>query len=374
MAQPGDIIEFTEGTFKFDGTLSIDGIQDVTVRGQGMDKTILNFASIKTGKGAEGMKVKANNFVLEDLTLEDSPGDAIKLQDCKGLTIRRVKTWWTGGPDTKNGAYGLYPVLSEDVLIEDCVAEGASDAGIYVGQSTRVIVRNCTAEKNVAGIEIENCIQADVYDNNAKNNTGGILVFSLPGLTIKNGSQCRVYKNQITHNNHPNFAKEGAIVSTVPSGTGLMIMANDQVEVFENNFDKNDGAQCLIVSFLIAQRKYDDKEYDPFPEAISIHDNQFANGGTNAQGEHLKMFTEATQQRLPDIVFDGLVNPKKFADGKLKGDSGLAIYDNGQATFANLDLPSVMAGKSPNISLDSSSYSAKLPSVKAVELKTLKTN
>ena len=261
-------------------------------------------------------------------------------------------------------------MLSEDVLIEDCIAEGASDAGIYVGQSTRVIVRNCTAEQNVAGIEIENCVQADVYNNVARNNTGGILVFSLPGLTLKNGNQCRVFDNQILENNHDNFAKKGAIVSTVPPGTGLMIMANDQVEVFKNRFDKNEGAQCLIASFLIAQRKYDDDAYDPYPEAISIHDNVFSNGGTKARGEHLQMFTEATKQRLPDIVFDGLINLEKFTDGVLEGDSGLSILNNGQASFVNLDLASVMAGKSPDINMDTSVYSAKLPKVKAVELKT----
>ncbi len=239
LAEPGDVIEFASGKFEFDGTLSVDGVENVTVRGQGMEQTILNFAQMKAGKGGEGMKVKADDFTIENLTIEDTPGDAIKLQDCNGLTMRRVRTWWSGGPNTDNGAYGLYPVLSKHVLIEYCVAEGASDAGIYVGQSQGVIVRHCQAERNVAGIEIENCIGADVYNNVANNNTGGILVFSLPGLTIKNGADCRVFDNEIASNNHENFAKEGAMVSTVPPGTGLMIMANDRVEAFENKFTDN---------------------------------------------------------------------------------------------------------------------------------------
>ena len=124
-----------------------------------------------------------------------------------------------------------------------------------------------------AGIEIENCIGADVYDNISKNNTGGILVFSLPGLTIKNGADCRVFNNTITANNHENFAKEGAMVATVPSGTGLMIMANDRVEASGNTFDGNDGAGCLIVSFLTTQRQFDDAQYDPYPES-NLHKKQ----------------------------------------------------------------------------------------------------
>ena len=147
LAEPGDIIEFAEGKFEFDGTLSLDGVEDVTIRGKGMEQTILNFAKFKDGKGGEGVKVKADRFTIEDLTIEDTPGDAIKLQDCNGLTMRRVRTWWTNGPSSENGAYGLYPVLSNNVLIENCVAHCASDAGIYVGQSKQVIVRNCIHSK-----------------------------------------------------------------------------------------------------------------------------------------------------------------------------------------------------------------------------------
>ena len=33
-----------------------------------------------------------------------------------------LKTEWTGGPKSTNGAYGFYPVESEDVLIDGCVA------------------------------------------------------------------------------------------------------------------------------------------------------------------------------------------------------------------------------------------------------------
>src|SRR6185369_12957100 len=83
---------------------------------------------------------------------------------------------------------------------------GASDAGIYVGQSTQIVLRDNRAEMNVAGIEIENSTYADVYNNTATNNTGGILVFNLPGLPVKDGRKTRVYSNHIHDNNTDNFA------------------------------------------------------------------------------------------------------------------------------------------------------------------------
>lgn len=369
LAEPGDVIEFGEGRFDFDATLSLDGVADVVIRGQGIDKTVLSFAKQRAAAGGEGLKItKANRFLIENLTLEDSPGDAIKLQECEGLTIRRVRTNWTQGPDEANGAYGLYPVLSTNVLIEDCLAECASDAGIYVGQSQHVIVRRCRAERNVAGIEIENCLHADVYDNVATDNTGGILVFSLPGLTLKNGSDCRVFANRIERNNHPNFAKEGAMVATVPPGSGLMVMANDRVEVFENTFRDNEGAHCLIASFLVTQRKFDDPEYDPFPEAIHIHRNTFEGGGTDPQGEFFAGYTAAAGLPLPAIVVDGIFDPAKLVDGRLPEGSQIAVLDNSGAAFVNLDLGSLFAGGEPVASTDLAAFSQPLPPVAAVTI------
>src|SRR3546814_12036407 len=111
----------------------------------------------------------------------------------------------------------LYPVQTRNVLIEDSVVIGASDAGIYVGQSQDVVVRRNRAEKNVAGIEIENCIGADVYDNVTTGNTGGILVFNMPDLP-QPGHTTRVFNNRIVANNTDNFGRPGTAVAEVPAG------------------------------------------------------------------------------------------------------------------------------------------------------------
>ncbi|MEZ4902094.1 MAG: hypothetical protein R2822_10230 [Spirosomataceae bacterium] len=44
-----------------------------------------------------------------------------------------------------------------------------------MGQSENIIVRNCYAHENVAGIEIENSDDAEVYKNRAINNTTGLV-------------------------------------------------------------------------------------------------------------------------------------------------------------------------------------------------------
>ena len=194
----------------------------------------------------------------------------------------RSRAEWTGGPLTTNGAYGVYPVESKNVLIDGVTVSGASDAGIYVGQSDNIIVRNSTAEYNVAGIEIENSTNADVHDNVATHNAGGILVFDLPDLPKKGGHSTRVFNNQIVENDTQNFAPPGNIVAGVPTGTGVLLMANRNVHVFGNTFDKNQTTHVMIVSYTNEIK--DDAEYNPLPRDFVIRDNTYGEGGNDPQG------------------------------------------------------------------------------------------
>ena len=158
-AIPGDVIEFGQGTFRFTRQIDI-ATDNISLRGQGAEKSVLSFTN--QSSGGQGIEVVGDNFVIEGLAIENTAGNAIKVLGSKNGTFRDVRPEWTGPAKSTNGAYGLYPVQCENVLMDSCVAIGASDSGIYVGQSKQVIVRNCRAERNVAGIEIENTINADV--------------------------------------------------------------------------------------------------------------------------------------------------------------------------------------------------------------------
>ena len=270
---PGDTLRLSKGTYYFEDGLSLD-VDNVIIEGAGMNETILNFS--KQASGAQGLLVTSNKVTLKGFSVEDAKGDAIKVIGAKGIYMINVKTEWTGGPKSSNGAYGFYPVESSDVLIDGCVAIGASDAGIYVGQSKNIIVRNSTAQYNVAGIEIENSYYADVYDNLASHNTAGILVFDLPDLPQQGGHHVRVFKNKSIDNDTDNFAPEGNIVGEVPRGTGVIIQANSDVEVFDNDIGGNGTVNLAIVTY-----GYDteDEDYYPHPKSIQVHDNRFGKSG-----------------------------------------------------------------------------------------------
>ncbi len=338
-AQPGDVIEIPAGVFSFDRSLSLT-VDGVTIRGAGMDETVLSFANQTSG--AEGLLVTASDFTIEDLAIEDTRGDALKVNEGENIIIRRVRTEWTNGPDTDNGAYGIYPVQTVNTLIEDAVAIGASDAGIYVGQSRNVIVRNSRAEYNVAGIEIENTIGADVYGNVATNNTGGILVFNMPNLP-QPGHSTRVYDNQVFDNNTGNFGHPGTPVASVPAGSGIVINSNDRVEIFNNDIRDHRTANIIISS--VYSTGYSDvsvqEDFDPYPETIWIAGNTLGEGGGNPDNvelQALRVLMFGLNGNIPDVLWDGFQNPELLVDGEMP-DIYRICLDNGDAQMLNVDGP-----------------------------------
>jgi parallel beta-helix repeat protein len=336
LAEPGDTIEFAAGKYDFTSSLSLD-VDNVTLRGAGMDETIFSFKN--QNAGSEGIIVTSDGVRLEGFAVEDAIGDAIKVKGAKGITFYKVRTEWTNGPHETNGAYGFYPVESTDVLIDRCIAIGASDAGIYVGQSRNVIVRNSIAKYNVAGIEIENCYNADVIGCLATRNTGGILVFDLHNLPQQGGHNIRVLNSQSINNDTKNFAPEGNIVGLVPTGTGMIVMANHNVEIFDNVFSGNSTGNLFIRRFIYPDGSNVDANYYPYPSAINIHHNRFTNGGYEPMGVRGKLFQAAAKtDALADIVWDGSMDPKKAKNGKLPAELGIYLYKNKKATFINLDL------------------------------------
>lgn len=362
-AKPGDVIDIPAGRHQFERSLSLraDG---VTLRGAGMDQTVLSFKGQKAG--AEGLLVNGDNFTIENLTIEDSKGDGLKISESENITIRGVKVQWTGGPSTKNGAYGIYPVLTKNVLIENSISIGASDAGIYVGQSDGVIVRNSRAEQNVAGIEVENTRNADVYDNVATGNTGGILVFNMPGLS-QQGGNIRVFNNKVIANNHENFGAKGTPVASVPAGSGIVINSNDDIEVFDN--EVRDNATTNIIVSSVYSTGYKDSSaspnFDPYPERIYIHNNTLSGGGDSPDGldlKALKLAMYGLTGNFPDVLWDGYYNKARVVDGVKVGPQ---ICLRNVSGVINADGP----GGYKNPSKDAKPFECDLPRLPAIDLK-----
>ncbi len=299
LAQPGDIVELGAGRFELTDGLSLD-VDNVTLKGQGMDQSVLDFSE-QLGAG-EGLLVTSDNVVLREFGVEDTKGDGIKSKGADNIVYYKIRVEWTRGPHPENGAYAIYPVESINVLVDSVTTIGSSDAGVYVGQSENIIVRNSVVKFNVAGIEIENSYGADVYNNLAVNNTGGILVFDLPDIPKQGGRDVRVFRNIVVDNNTPNFAPEGNIVSEVPTGMGVMVMSHYNVEVFQNTFAENATGNILIVGY---PNETTDENYNPLPVNVLVKDNIHGRAGWKPAFDGAEQLAAMMGGTIPPITHDG---------------------------------------------------------------------
>ena len=363
LMERGDTLIIKSGYYEFEDGLSLD-VSDVTVKGEGIENTILDFKNQQSG--AQGLLVTSDRVTLTDFSILDAKGDALKVIGAKGINMINLKTEWTGGPKSTNGAYGFYPVESEDVLIDGCIAIGASDAGIYVGQSKNIIVRNSVAQFNVAGIEIENSYYADVYNNLASHNTGGILVFDLPDLPQQGGHHIRVFNNKSIDNDTDNFAPEGNIVGEVPRGTGIIIMANSDVEIFNNLMSGNGTVNLSIVSY---GDETDDPNYYPHPKNIQVHGNIYGPSGFDPDietGDLAKVLYEISGGNMPDIFWDGIVPLPQIIFGQ-PNDEKLTIVER-DASFLTIKPIKYMLGFSDPTNTDKNDFRGEISPLKEIKI------
>jgi len=344
------------GLYKFDN-LSLAQLKHIQIRGDGPDKTILDFS--QQSQGGEGIRVTDTKFfTIRDMTIRDSKGDLLKINKSEHVTVVNLHAIWQKA-DSTSGGYAIYPVMCRQVLIENCVAEGSSDAGIYVGQTDSAVVRNCKASRNVAGCEIENTSNAQVYNNEFFGNTAGFLIFDLPGLS-KRGGFVKAYNNKIYDNNIKNFAKAGSFgtywgVGNASPGSGVIILSASNIEIFDNQIENNNSSAIAIASGLSVDDKALEKindNYFPISRNISIHGNKLSMGNSFPEPafEHhigkllvnIEQYLNAADKnrvnkRIPLIMYDG-ISTNILNQGTKANPDSICIRQTGDNIFVNADL------------------------------------
>jgi cytochrome c peroxidase len=238
-----------------------------------------------------------NDFKVTNLEIRNYQGNGVVVHKARNVVFRNLVLHNTG-------LYGVYPIECDGVLVEDCKVSGARDAGIYVGQSRNIVVRRNEAFQNVTGIEIENSVNAIVEDNYVHNNTGGILVFLLPFNPSKVQDRCIVRRNRVINNNTPNFADPEAIVSNVLKGTGIMLLAADNTEVYENEIVGNGTFGIMTIGLRLLFPAPTPLDVDPNPDGNRIYNNILRDNGKDPD-ERLKRFGIPPVDLLWDMTGKG---------------------------------------------------------------------
>ncbi|MCA0933499.1 right-handed parallel beta-helix repeat-containing protein [Lutimonas saemankumensis] len=293
-AAPGDLIRVYPGTYKETVYIDKDDISFQGIIKEGEWPVLdgskeLNDAFLYSGNGIR----------IENFKIINYKGNGIMGQAGNNFVLRN--NWVIDA-----GVYGIFPQFGKNGLIEHNILTGIEDAAIYVGMCDNIDVLNNEVFGNVAGIEIENSRHCLVENNLAYNNTGGILAFITPGLPIKTTFDVIIRNNFVTKNNHENFGAPGSIVSGIPPGTGILVMAADDVIIENNIISGNDNAGIIITDFANGGAEAsNDPDSEPNPDRITILDNFMIDNGNNPVGELKALMLTQLSSTGPDILAIG---------------------------------------------------------------------
>jgi parallel beta-helix repeat protein len=186
---------------------------------------------------------------------------------------------------------------------------------------------------SVAGIEIENSRHAIVENNYVHNNSGGLLAFITPGLPIKTTFDVIFRNNFIVGNNHDNFGAPGSTVAGIPPGTGILVMAADDVIIEGNIISDNKNVGILVTDHAHAPNVTIDPESEPNSDRVAILDNVMLNNGYETITDIKALMLTELKQGNPDIVRVGpspgscILNRERYVT--------VGVKDFADCTFTN---------------------------------------
>ncbi len=284
---PGDTIEVPYGIYHESVVLDWSDVKLVGIPNENGEWPVID----GEGTRSDGVIASGNNFEMAFFSVKNYTSNGVLVEGATGVYLHDMYI-------ENTGVYGVYPVRCTDVLIERIEATLMNDAAIYAGKSENVVIRDTLTYGNVIGIELENTVTGEVYNNVAHDNTVGIFIDLLPQLPSKVSLYTKVYDNLVENNNGENFGTPGTAVALIPPGTGILILAADEVEIYNNTIrgNKTGGLAVFNLGIGFASNEID---VGPNPEHVYAHDNIYANNGYDADP-----FVKNMLGRGFDIIWD----------------------------------------------------------------------
>ena len=267
---PGDTIEVPYGIYHEAVVLDWSDVKLIGIPNEAGEWPVID----GEGTRSDGVIASGNNFEMAFFAVKNYTSNGVLVEGATKVYLHDLYI-------ENTGVYGVYPVRCTDVVLERIEATLMNDAAIYAGKSQDVIIRDTLTYGNVIGIELENTVNGEVYNNVAHDNTVGIFIDLLPQLPSKVSLYTKVHDNIVENNNGENFSKPGSSQSIIPPGTGMLILAADEVEIYNNTIkgNKTGGLAVFNLGIGFATNEID---VGPNPEHVYAHDNTYENNGYDA--------------------------------------------------------------------------------------------
>lgn len=327
-AEPGDTVSIAQGTYSEAGSpcpsepghtcAVVVNKNDISIVGRSGDEPVVLKAKsgqdegIAVGKSADPScltddSLQVNGSLIQGLTVKGFGDDGVFLFCVDGFRVTQTRA-------IDNLEYGIFPSHSLNGRVDASFASGANDTGIYIGQSHDVQIDHNFATNNVSGFEIENSTRVRANSNLSAGNTGGILVFALPGLDVKSNSNNEVDHNVVRSNNRDNTCLDpNDAVCGVPIGTGVLVLAADDNRVHDNVVRGNNSFGIAVANFCVATQTPPDQcaalDIQPDPDGNHVVSNRVTGNGGNPDLARL-----ASPVFAVDLAWDGTGVDNCWAD------------------------------------------------------------
>jgi|GEM_PF-5736948 len=258
--ESGDEILIPEGEYELVKPIALAST-NISIKGAGPKKTILDFTKQKSG--AQSILIRGWDIDVSGFGIRGPQGDGIVIRNSARVRVSDITVAMKDKNRKTPGAYGIYPVNSQHITMRNIEVSGASDAGIYLGQSKHAIIEKTYTYENVTGINIENSWHVNVVNNNLTNNTNGIFIVSLPDMLYSHSEFITLDSNTLDNNNHKNFANEGTLISKLLPGIGVKLVATKNI-LLKNNTISGHNLHDIEISTYLAL------DMPPYPGTFSI--------------------------------------------------------------------------------------------------------
>ncbi len=267
-----------------------------------------------------------------------------------GITLRRVRAEWTNGPDTDNGAYGLYPVQCKDVLIEDSVVRGRVRRRHLrrpVAQHHRAPQHRRRERRRHRDRELDRRRRLRQHGDAT---TPAASWSSICPACRSTGAHARLRQHRRSRTTRPTSRRPGNIVAAVPTGTGMFMLANDQVEVFGNTLHRQqhrrDQRHQLQHGAVLRPRAADDPQLRSVL-GVDLHPRQHlqrwrhGSGPGRPDGLLRRHWSAGCRCRRSPTTATSI--PTSWSTACCRTPCAPACRRR-RRTFVNLNIPSIVAG------------------------------
>lgn len=247
------------------------------------------------GGQRHGILVEPENFGDPWVDGIEIKGFTIEGFSKMGIWLRYVENFVIeNNVSINNLENGIWPTLSANGEVRKNVSYGSLDSALWVEAAENVRVIDNELYRSPTGLEVTVSNEVHMEGNDIHDNVVGVGLYHPSGAGLppddwpsETFHTWTLINNRVYDNNFPNPV-DGGLVGALPSGSGVLVLGVDDVDVRNNEIVNNDFFGIALIDYCIAVDGSDNscENNPPFftdtaPDNNTFIDNVVTGNGNN---------------------------------------------------------------------------------------------